>query len=81
MLDVIVSKLKRLHGDDTSDIEAMADRGGLERDVLGVAPTEIDLPTLQARAAELAKREGATTVTGTTTAKGKQAANEVDGEV
>ena len=37
--------------------------------------------SVRADAAELAKREGATTVTGTTTAKGKQAANEIDGEV
>ena len=37
--------------------------------------------SVRADAAEQAKREGATTVTGTTTAKGKQTANEVDGEV
>lgn len=79
VLDVVVSKLKRLHRDDATDIEAMAGRGlvdhralvecfrealdfhGLgagaddlercvenlhwvERDVLGVAETEIELP-------------------------------------
>ena len=37
--------------------------------------------SVRAEAAEQAKREGATTVTGTTTGKGKQAVNEVDGEV
>ena len=37
--------------------------------------------SVRADAAEQAKKEGATTVTGTTTAKGKQSANEVDGEV
>jgi len=37
--------------------------------------------SVRADAAEQAKREGATTATGTTTAKGRQAANEVDGEV
>jgi hypothetical protein len=79
VVDVVVSKLKRLHADDASDIEAMVERGlvahasalecfreavefhalgagaddlercrenfhWLERDVLGVAETEIDLP-------------------------------------
>jgi DNA replication protein DnaC len=37
--------------------------------------------SVRADAAEQAKKEGATTVTGATTVKGKQAANEVDGEV
>jgi len=37
--------------------------------------------SVRADAAELAKKEGATTTTGTMTAKGKQSANEVDGEV
>jgi DNA replication protein DnaC len=37
--------------------------------------------SVRADAAEQAKKEGATTVTGTTTVKGKQSANEVDGEV
>ena len=37
--------------------------------------------SVRADAAEQAKREGATTVAGTTTARGKQVANEVDGEV
>jgi len=37
--------------------------------------------SVRADAAEQAKKEGATTVTGSTTAKGKRAANEVDGEV
>ena len=37
--------------------------------------------SVRADAAEQAKKEGATTVTGSTTTRGKQAANEVDGEV
>jgi DNA replication protein DnaC len=37
--------------------------------------------SVRADAAEQAKKEGTTTVTGTTTIKGKQSANEVDGEV
>ena len=37
--------------------------------------------SVRADAAEQAKKEGATIVTGTTTARGKQAVNEVDGEV
>jgi len=37
--------------------------------------------SVRADAAEHAKKEGATTVTSTTTARGKQAANEVDGDV
>ena len=79
VVDVVVSKLKRLHADDASDIEAMVERGlvphssllecfrdavdfhalgagaddvarclanlhWLERDVLGVTETEIELP-------------------------------------
>ena len=42
---------------------------------------EISGTSVRADAAEQAKREGATAVTGTTTARGKQVANEVDGEV
>ena len=37
--------------------------------------------SVRADAAEQAKKEGVTTVTGTTTTKDKQSANEVDGEV
>jgi DNA replication protein DnaC len=37
--------------------------------------------SVRADAAEQAKKEGATTITGTTTTRGKQPANEVDGEV
>ena len=37
--------------------------------------------SVRAEAAEQAKREGATTVTGTTTARGKQAVIEIDGKV
>ena len=37
--------------------------------------------SVRADAAEHTKKEGATTVTGTSTTKGKQSGNEVDGEV
>jgi hypothetical protein len=37
--------------------------------------------SVRADAAEQAKKEGTTTVTGTTTTKAKQSANEVDGEL
>jgi hypothetical protein len=37
--------------------------------------------SVRAEAAEQAKKEGVTTVTGTATTRAKQSANEVDGEV
>jgi len=73
--NVVFSEWDRIFKDPMTTA-AMIDRLVHHSVILEMTGTSV-----RADAAEQAKREGATTVAGTTTARGKQVANEVDGEV
>ena len=61
--------------------DPMSTAAAIDRLVHHSVILEMTGTSVRADAAEQAKKEGATTVTGTTTARGKQSASEVDGEV